>query len=371
MHVDGFRFDLAPVLARELLRGRPAGLVLRHHPAGPDALAGEADRRAVGRRRPGGYQVGNFPVGWAEWNGKYRDGVRDFWRGERRAAGRSSRRASPARATCTSRADGAPTRASTSSPRTTASCLTDLVSYSRSTTRQTARTTATAPTTTAAPTGASKGRPTTRARRTTCAGACGATSSPRSPSPRECGCCSRGDELGRTQHGNNNAYCQDNEISWIDWDLDADDRELLEFTRETLRIFRANPVFRRRGFFAGRPLRGRQQGRHVAAPVRPRDDRRRLERRRPEGRRDADRRRGHGRGRRARPAGVRGAPCSCSSTAASRHAGFVLPNGGRAGMWEELVNTARPGRRVIRRSAVNLVGRSFILATLTSEPAGE
>jgi len=64
-----------------------------------------------------------------------------------------------------------------------------------------------------------------------------------------------GDELGRTQQGNNNAYCQDNEISWVNWDVDPRDRELLGFTRDVLAIFRENPVFRRRGFFTGRPLR--------------------------------------------------------------------------------------------------------------------
>src|SRR5207302_5254953 len=70
--------------------------------------------------------------------------------------------------------------------------------------------------------------------------------------PMLCG----GDELGRTQRGNNNAYCQDNEVSWYDWDLDADDEELLAFTRAMISLRRAHPVFRRRRFFQGRPIHG-------------------------------------------------------------------------------------------------------------------
>jgi glycogen operon protein len=65
-----------------------------------------------------------------------------------------------------------------------------------------------------------------------------------------------GDELGRTQQGNNNTYCQDNELSWVDWELDDERRELLPFARRVFRIRRENPVFRRRGFFAGGPIRG-------------------------------------------------------------------------------------------------------------------
>ena len=67
-----------------------------------------------------------------------------------------------------------------------------------------------------------------------------------------------GDEMGRTQQGNNNAYCHDDELSWVDWDLTQQDRDLLAFTRETLRIFRSNPVLRRRSFFTGRPVAGEQ-----------------------------------------------------------------------------------------------------------------
>ena len=81
MHVDGFRFDLASALARELHEVDRLGALLRHAAPGPGAVAGQADRRAVGPRR-GGYQVGNFPPGWAEWNDKYRDTMRAYWKGD-------------------------------------------------------------------------------------------------------------------------------------------------------------------------------------------------------------------------------------------------------------------------------------------------
>ena len=105
---------------------------------------------------------------------------------------------------------------------------------------------------------------------------------------------SGGDEVGRTQLGNNNAYCQDNEISWTPWDLDADQRDFLEFTRRLIRVWRDHPVLRRRKFFQGRRIRGADVTDIVwIDPSGPRDDRRDVEfagrplpRRPPERRRD-------------------------------------------------------------------------------------
>jgi glycogen operon protein len=175
-----------------------------------------------------------------------------------------------------------------------------------------------------------------------------------------------GDELGRTQQGNNNAYCQDNEISWVDWDVDPRDRELLGFTRDVLAIFRENPVFRRRGFFTGRPLRAGTKDVTWLHPL---------------GRemRDED-----WADRQLRAVGMlidgeatdevdeRGRPVSGQTVLLLFNGGdssrrFVVPQADQPGMWEELVNTARPGRRIIRGQAVNLVSRSFILARLTRE----
>ena len=155
MHVDGFRFDLAATLAREFYEvDRLAAFfeLVQQDPVVSQVKL-IAEPWDVG---PGGYQVGNFPPQWTEWNGKYRDTVRDFWRGE--PAGARRVRVPPHRLGATStRAPGAgPWHPSTSSPRTTASRCATSSRTTRSTTRPTARTTATAPTTTARGTAASR-----------------------------------------------------------------------------------------------------------------------------------------------------------------------------------------------------------------------
>ena len=175
--------------------------------------------------------------------------------------------------------------------------------------------------------------------------------------------------MGRTQRGNNNAYSQDNEISWVHWDLAPPDRELLDFTRELLRIFRENPVFRRRGFFTGRPVREREikdvtwlhpHGREMM---------------------DADWSDPNQRvigmlidGDATDEADERGRPVSGRTVLVMMNGGgtsrrFVVPQLDLPGVWEEVLNTARPGRRPMRRRAVNLVAHSLILAELTRAPA--
>ena len=160
MHVDGFRFDLAATLARELHDVDRLGAFfdIIHQDPVLSQVKLIAEPWDLGE---GGYQVGNFPVGWTEWNGKYRDYVRRFWKGDggtdRRVRAPAHRLERPLRA----RAAAGRTRASTSSPRTTASRCTTSSATTRSTTRPTARTTATARTTTTAGTAASKARPTT------------------------------------------------------------------------------------------------------------------------------------------------------------------------------------------------------------------
>jgi hypothetical protein len=174
-HVDGFRFDLASALARELydVDRLSAFFDTIHQDPVLSQVKLIAEPWDVG---PGGYQVGNFPVLWMEWNGMYRDAVRDFWRGQRSVA--SSPRASPARATCTRTTAHAvrlgelhhrPRRLHAARPR---------LLQRTSTTRPTRRATATAPTTTARGTAASRGDPTTRRSRR-CAPASSATSWPR------------------------------------------------------------------------------------------------------------------------------------------------------------------------------------------------
>ena len=213
-HVDGFRFDLASALAREFydVDRLSAFFDMIHQDPVLSQVKLIAEPWDVG---PGGYQVGNFPVLWSEWNGIYRDTMRDFWRGE---ANCGDVRLAPvrARATCTRPTAATRSPRSTSSPPTTASRCATSSPTTTSTTRPTSRTTTTAPTTTAPGTAASRGRPTTRtilALRARQQRNFLATLLLSQGVPMLLG----GDELGRTQGGNNNAWCQDNEISWYDW----------------------------------------------------------------------------------------------------------------------------------------------------------
>ena len=213
-HVDGFRFDLASALAREFheVDRLSAFFDIIHQDPILSQVKLIAEPWDVGE---GGYQVGNFPVLWTEWNGIYRDTMRDFWRGAG-AASASSPRASPARATSTSTTGGGRSRRSTSSPRTTASRCATSSPTTRSTTRRTSRT----------------NRDGDNHNRSWNHGVEGETDDPEINALRErqqrnflatlflsqgVPMLLGGDEIARTQGGNNNAYCQDNEISWIDW----------------------------------------------------------------------------------------------------------------------------------------------------------
>ena len=199
----------------------------------------------------GGYQVGNFPVLWAEWNGRYRDAMREFWRGDGGMRRRASPIASPARATSTSTTGRRPYRVDQLRHRARRLHAAPISSRTtRSTTRPTARTTATAPTTTAAGTAASRGRPTTR-RSTRCARASSATSSPRCCCRRACRCCSAATRWAARSGGNNNAYCQDNEISWFDWDVPTATEACSSSRAGSSSCARASRSSGARSFFAG------------------------------------------------------------------------------------------------------------------------
>jgi glycogen operon protein len=199
----------------------------------------------------GGYQVGNFPPLWSEWNGKYRDAVRDFWRGEPATLPEFA-----------SRLTGSSDLYETSGRRPVASInfatchdgftLTDLVSYNRKHNEANGE----------------GGRDGSDDNRSWNCGVEGPTGDPavlalRARQRRNFLAtlfCAQGvpmllagDELGRTQQGNNNAYCQDNEVSWVDWDLADSEADLLGFTRALAALRREHPVFRRRRFFLGHP----------------------------------------------------------------------------------------------------------------------
>jgi isoamylase len=251
-HVDGFRFDLASALARELydVDRLSSFFDVIHQDPVLSQVKLIAEPWDVG---PGGYQVGNFPVLWTEWNGKYRDSIRDFWRGE------SSLGEFASRFTGSSdlyQEDGRRPFASVNF----VTChdgftLADLVSFNDKHNDANGE----------------GGRDGTDDNRSWNCGVEGQTSDPGVLALRErqqrnflatlflsqgVPMLLGGDELGRTQRGNNNAWCQDNEISWFDWEPDEPGERLLAFTRRLIELRRDHPVFRRPHFLLGRTANG-------------------------------------------------------------------------------------------------------------------
>ena len=247
MHVDGFRFDLAASLARQFheVDRLSAFFDLVHQDPTVSQVKLIAEPWDVG---PGGYQVGNFPPRWTEWNGKYRDTVRDYWRGEPGTLGEFAARLSGSSDLYES--DGrAPYASINFVTAHDGFTLRDLVSYSEKHNNAN---------------GEDNKDGESHNRSWNC-GVEGPTDDPdvlalRGRQQRNfltslvlsqgVPMLLHGDEMGRTQHGNNNAYSQDNALSWVDWDdVDADQ---LAFTRALLRLRAEHPVFRRRRFFTGR-----------------------------------------------------------------------------------------------------------------------
>ncbi|OIK27901.1 glycogen debranching enzyme GlgX [Streptomyces malaysiense] len=248
MHVDGFRFDLAATLARqfhEVDRLSAFFDLIQQDPV-ISRVKLIAEPWDVGE---GGYQVGNFPPLWSEWNGRYRDAVRDFWRAEPGSLGEFASR-------LTGSADLY--QHSRRRPRASVNFVTahdgftlrDLVSYNDKHNEANGE----------------DNRDGESHNRSWNCGAEGDTTDPAvlglrgrqqrnllatlllsQGIPMLC----HGDELGRGQRGNNNAYCQDNEISWVDWELTDEQRNLVDFTRNLIALRAAHPVLRRRRFFRG------------------------------------------------------------------------------------------------------------------------
>ncbi|WP_234388406.1 glycogen debranching protein GlgX, partial [Streptomyces scabiei] len=248
MHVDGFRFDLAATLARqfhEVDRLSAFFDLIQQDPV-ISRVKLIAEPWDVGE---GGYQVGNFPPLWSEWNGKYRDAVRDFWRGRPHTLGEFASR-------LTGSADLY--EHSRRRPRASVNFVTahdgftlrDLVSYDDKHNEANGE----------------GGRDGESVNRSWNCGVEGPTDDPRVRALRArqqrnllatlllsqgIPMIGHGDESGRTQLGNNNAYCQDNEISWLDWRPDPERDALLAFTRDLIALRAAHPVLRRRRFFRG------------------------------------------------------------------------------------------------------------------------
>lgn len=253
MHVDGFRFDLASTLARVLheVDRLSAFFDIMHQDPVLSQVKLIAEPWDLGE---GGYQVGNFPVGWAEWNGKYRDTIRRYWKGEGGQVAELANRLS-----------GSSDLYEMSGRRPYASInfvvahdgftLHDLVSYNQKHNEANGE----------------DNRDGSDDNLNWNCGVEGPTDNPAIVELRErqkrnmlttlllsqgvpmiCG----GDEMGRTQRGNNNAYCQDNELSWFDWKLDRSAQAFRAFTQQLIALRQAHPVFRRRRFFHGRHIRG-------------------------------------------------------------------------------------------------------------------
>jgi glycogen operon protein len=251
MHVDGFRFDLASALARELhdVDRLSAFFDIIHQDPVISQVKLIAEPWDVGA---GGYQVGNFPPGWAEWNGKYRDTVRDYWRGADRSLGdfasrftgssdlyENDRRHPTASVNFVTAHDGFTLR--------------DLVSYNDKH-------------------NAANGEDNRDGDDDNRSWNCGVEGPTDDPDIRALRARQMrnflttlmlsqgvpmllaGDELGRTKQGNNNTYCQDNKLSWIDWE--HADQELLAFTRSLIHLRQEHPIFRRRSWFQGISIRG-------------------------------------------------------------------------------------------------------------------
>jgi isoamylase len=253
MHVDGFRFDLAAALARELhdVDRLSAFFDVVHQDPVISQVKLIAEPWDLGQ---GGYQVGNFPVGWAEWNAKYRDTIRRYWRGDEGQV-----------AELGFRLTGSSDLYETGGRRPHASVnfvtahdgftLADLVSYDRKHNLANGE----------------DNRDGTDDNNSWNGGVEGPTEDGQIIALRErqmrnflatvflsqgIPMLVAGDEMARTQHGNNNAYCQDNEISWLHWPPAETGHRLMDFTRRLIQLKRANPVFHRRTFFQGRRIQG-------------------------------------------------------------------------------------------------------------------
>jgi glycogen operon protein len=253
MHVDGFRFDLAATLARELHEVDKLGAFLDiiHQDPVLSQVKLIAEPWDLGE---GGYQVGKFPIGWAEWNDRYRDAVRSYWKGDGGQIGELAYRITGS-SDLYARSGRRPYASINFVTAHDGFTLQDLVSYNQKHNEANGE----------------DNRDGTDNNRSWNCGVEGPTDDAainalRARQKRNflatlllsqgVPMLLAGDELGRTQHGNNNAYCQDNEISWVNWDQLSEEKELVAFVRRLTSLRQNHPVFRRRNFFQGRSIKG-------------------------------------------------------------------------------------------------------------------
>jgi isoamylase len=346
MHVDGFRFDIAPVLGRDDQGFNPRAEFfedLRRDPV-LSAVKLIAEPWDLG---PDGYQLGRFPAGWSEWNGKYRDTVRHFWRGDHGQVGQLA-----------SRLSGSSDLYETSgrSPQASINFVTchdgftlhDLVSYEAKHNLANGEENRDGSDHNLSRNWGSEGPTETthivrmreRMKRNFVATLAFSQGVPM---------LSHGDELGRTQSGNNNAYCQDSPLTWIDWRLTPAQRELLQFTRDVLAVRATTPLLRRDTFFPHRPAG--ESGNELAWLGADGKEMTAEEWNHPSN---------HVVGMLLRN-GNPNETLLLLLNGGARSKPFTLPRVGPGGGWEETVNTTHPGPGVLREGQVVLRARSLLL----------
>ena len=358
MHVDGFRFDLAPVLARELydVDRLSAFFDIIHQDPTLSTVKLIAEPWDVG---PGGYQVGNFPVRWAEWNGKFRDSVRHFWKGDAGMIGDMASRLAGS-ADIYSWSDRGAYASINFVTAHDGYTLNDLVSYERKHNEANGESNRDGHNDNISRNWGVEGDTDNeqilnyryRAMKNFLATIAFSQGVPM---------ISHGDEMARTQKGNNNAYAQDNETTWVNWDLDWRRKELLGYTRRILAIRQSHPVLRRKHFFRGAPIddSGIKDVTWIRADAGELTE---------QDWRDPN----------ATSLGMlingsatdevddRGQPVVDDTlllivSNSQKDLVFRLPDLEHRGMWAELVNTARPELQLLKENCVRLLPDSFVL----------
>ncbi|HEY6559354.1 MAG TPA: glycogen debranching protein GlgX [Polyangiaceae bacterium] len=358
MHVDGFRFDLAPTLAREAVEydgfGRFFSTVQQDPVLSKVKLI--AEPWDLG---PGGYRLGAFPPGWAEWNGRYRDSMRRFWRGDGGEVPELASRLSGS-SDIFQGSDRGPQASINFVTCHDGFSLHDLVSYDRKHNEANGEGNADGTNENFSRNWGAEGhsdflpvvRLRERMKRNFIATLAFSQGVPM---------LSHGDEIDRTQNGNNNAYCQDNEQAYVSWELDEKRREFLEFVRLVLRIRQSNPVFRRRAFLAGNLVA--QEGMKDVQWLRPDGKEMTVD--------DWNQRNNrvlsmliHGDAsdevdERGRP--NRGKTLFLLFNASNRARHFALPGLPGTGSFREIINTAMPSSRIVKSGGLNVAPHSLVL----------
>ncbi len=358
MHVDGFRFDLAPTLARDPFEfnafSRFFAMVQQDPVLGQCKLI--AEPWDLG---PNGFRLGGFPPGWAEWNGRYRDSVRCFWRGDEGMAPELASRLSGS-SDIFQASDRGPYASINFIACHDGFTMRDLVTYEQKHNLDNGEDNR-------------DGHNDNHSRNW---GHEGETRAAWVNRMRErmvrnmfatlafsqgVRMISHGDEIGRTQKGNNNAYCQDSELTWINWDLTPEQKDLLSFVQHVFAISKANPVFRRRNFFAEDPVADR--GVKDIVWIRPDGSEMQLD--------DwLDPKNSvlgmlvHGSAsdeRDARGRKVSGTTLFLILNGSNRARACQLPELRERGYWHEIVNTAQSTHRIPKGSTLNIAPHSLVL----------